>query len=317
MGGLVAIADDPLNVNNGSTGTKTPKRYIPVAQGFFVDASLDPSLAGTATTVQGGTLNFKNSQRAFIRESSGNSIFMKQSAPKKMAVEQIDPRSKIRLSLVSAIGINRQLLVGVDNNTTNEFDIGYDAPMLEIEGDNIYWEFSNSKFVIQGVPDFNDDQIIPIGLTIANEGLTTIKIDALENVSETTEIYLYDNVSGNYHNMKNSGFAIPLAVGEYNNRFSLRFTDKTLGVEDNTINDGILVLYSNNYKVLIIQNKVLDTMVNEVHLFNLLGQDLTKWDVEDRDQTRIQIPIKNLSSGVYIVKLKTSKGDYSKKIIIK
>ncbi|MDI1306433.1 MAG: immunoglobulin domain-containing protein, partial [bacterium] len=317
MGGLVAIADDPLNVNNGSTGTKTPKRYIPVAQGFFVDASLDPSLAGTATTVQGGTLNFKNSQRAFIRESSGNSIFMKQSVPKKMAVEQIDPRSKIRLSLVSAIGINRQLLVGVDSNTTNEFDIGYDAPMLEIEGDNIYWEFSNSKFVIQGVPDFNDDQIIPIGLTIANEGLTTIKIDALENVSETTEIYLYDNVSGNYHDMKNSGFAIPLAVGEYNNRFSLRFTNKTLGVEDNIINDGILVLYSNNYKVLIIQNKVLDTMINEVHLFNLLGQDLTKWDVENRDQTRIQIPIKNLSSGIYIVKLKTSKGDYSKKIIIK
>ncbi|KIA85152.1 PKD-like domain-containing protein [Flavobacterium sp. AED] len=317
MGGLVAIADDPLNVNNGSTGTKTPKRYIPVAQGFFVDASLDPSLAGTATTVQGGTLNFKNSQRAFIRESSGNSIFMKQSVPKKMAVEQIDPRSKIRLSLVSAIGINRQLLVGVDSNTTNEFDIGYDAPMLEIEGDNIYWEFSNSKFVIQGVPDFNDDQIIPIGLTIANEGLTTIKIDALENVPETTEIYLYDNVSGNYHDMKNSGFAIPLAVGEYNNRFSLRFTNKTLGVEDNIINDGILVLYSNNYKVLIIQNKVLDTMINEVHLFNLLGQDLTKWDVENRDQTRIQIPIKNLSSGIYIVKLKTSKGDYSKKIIIK
>ncbi|MFV5684427.1 PKD-like domain-containing protein [Flavobacterium sp. GB2R13] len=317
MGGLVAIADDPLNVNNGSTGTKIPKRYIPVAQGFFVDASLDPSLAGTATTVQGGTLNFKNSQRAFIRESSGNSIFMKQSVPKKMAVEQIDPRSKIRLSLVSALGINRQLLVGVDSNTTNEFDIGYDAPMLEIEGDNIYWEFSNSKFVIQGVPDFNDDQIIPIGLTIANEGLTTIKIDALENVPETTKIYLYDNISGNYHDMKNSGFAIPLAVGEYNNRFSLRFTNKTLGIEDNTINDGILILYSNNYKVLIIQNKVLDTMVKEVHLFNLLGQDLTKWDVENIDQTRIQIPIKNLSSGVYIVKLKTSKGDYNKKIIIK
>ena len=317
MGGLVAIADDPLNVNNGATGTKTPKRYIPVAQGFFVDASLDSSLSGTATTVQGGTLNFKNSQRAFIKESSGNSIFMKQSAPKKAVIEQIDSRPKIRLSFISAIGINRQLLVGVDSNTTNDFDIGYDAPMLEIEGDNIYWEFSNSKFVIQGVPDFNEDQIIPIGLTIANEGLTTIKIDVLENIPQTTEIYLYDTISGSYHNIKNSGFTISLAPGEYSNRFSLRFTNKTLSIQENTINDGIQVLYANNYKVLIVQNKVLDTTVKEVYLFNVLGQYLTKWNVENMEQSKIQIPIKNLSSGVYIVKLKTTKGDYSKKIIIK
>jgi hypothetical protein len=189
--------------------------------------------------------------------------------------------------------------------------------MFDMNDNDMYWQLSDSQFVIQAVPDFNVDQIIPIGLAIANEGEVTIKIDALENIPETTEIYLYDNVSGNYHNMKNSEFAIPLAVGEYNNRFSLRFTDKTLGVEDNTTNDGILVLYSNNSKVLIIQNKVLDTMVKEVHLFNLLGQELVKWDVENRDQTRIQIPIKNVSSGVYIVKLKTSKGNFSKKIIIK
>lgn len=252
-----------------------------------------------------------------MRESSGNSLFMKTSGTAKVKTTETDTRSKIRLGFDSTVGAHRQLLVGADNNTTNQFDIGYDAQMFDMNDNDMYWEFSNSQFVIQGVPDFNEDQIIPIGLTIANEGLTTIKIDALENVPETTEIYLYDNVSGSYHDIKNSGFAIPLAVGEYSNRFSLRFTNKTLGVEDNTFNDGILVLYSNNYKVLIIQNKALDTMVKEVHLFNLLGQDLTKWDIENRDQTRIQIPIKNLSSGVYIVKLKTSKGDYSKKIIIK
>ncbi|MFV5695064.1 PKD-like domain-containing protein [Flavobacterium sp. LB3P122] len=317
MGGLVAIANDPLNINNGSTGVKTPKRYIPVAQGFFVDASLAPSLAGTVATVQGGILNFKNSQRGFIRENSGNSMFMKESLSKKQHVVSNDQRPKIRLSLASSKGINRQLLVGVDSNTTNQFDIGYDAPMLDIEGDNIYWEISNSKFIIQAIPDFNLERIIPIGLTIVNEGIATIKIDAVENIPETTKIYLHDNVSGSYHDIKNSKFTIALAVGEYKNRFSLQFTNKTLAVEENNIDDGIQVLYSNNYKVLIIQNKILDTIIKEVHLFNLLGQHLVKWDVENKDQTRIQIPIKNLSSGVYIVKLTTSKGGYNKKIIIK
>ncbi|MFV5689057.1 PKD-like domain-containing protein [Flavobacterium sp. ZT3R25] len=317
MGGLVAIANDPLNINNGSTGAKTPKRYIPVAQGFFVDASLASSLAGTVATVQGGTLNFKNSQRAFIRESSGNSIFMKESLSKKEQLVSIDQRPKIRLSLASSIGINRQLLVGVDSNTTNQFDIGYDAPMLEIEGDNIYWEFSNSKFIIQAIPDFNDDRIISLGLTIVNEGIAAIKIDALENISETTKIYLYDNVTGIYHDIRNSNFTISLAAGEYRNRFSLQFTNKTLGVDENNLNDGLMILYSTNYKVLIIQNKVLDLTVNDVRLFNLLGQAVANWDVKNENQNRIQISIKNLPSGVYIVKLKTSKGDYSKKIIIK
>ncbi|MBP6181945.1 LamG-like jellyroll fold domain-containing protein, partial [Flavobacterium sp.] len=317
MAAFVAIANDPLTINDNSKGTKKPKQYIPVAQGFFIDAALDSSITGSAATVQGGTINFKNDQRAFVRETSGSSIFMKSKESKKIEINPIDNRPKITLSFISSTGKNRRLLVGIDPNTTNQFDIGYDAPMLETTGDNFYWEFSNGKFVIQGVPNFDEDQIIPIGLTIANEGLITIKIDTLENISGTTKIYLYDDVSGNYYDMKNSAFTISLAIGEYKNRFSLRFTCKPLDVEENTINDGVLVLYSNNYKVLIIQNKVLDMTVKEVHLFNLLGQDLAKWDVENRDQSRIQIPIKNQNSGVYIVKLKTSKENYSKKIIIK
>ncbi|MFV8326133.1 PKD-like domain-containing protein [Flavobacterium sp. ZS1P14] len=316
MGGLKAVADNPLTVNDGSTGSKTPGQYIPVAQAFLVDNALDPTLAGTTATVQGGTLKFKNSQRAFVRETAASSVFMKTAGTKTTTQEKPETRSKIRLGYTPPMGAHRQLLVGVDSHATNEFDIGYEAPMLAMEGDNFYWELSNSKFIIQAIPDFNIDRIIPFGLRIANEGLTTIKIDALENIPETTDIYLYDNATAIYHNIKNTDFKIALAAGEYKTRFSLQFTDRTLGVDENTAN-GILVLYSNNYKVLIIQNKLLDTTVKEVHLFNLSGQDLSKWDVENREQTRIQIPIKNLSSGVYIVMLKTSKGTYSKKIIIR
>jgi hypothetical protein len=316
MGGLEAVADSPLTVHDGSTGSRKPQRYIPVGQGFLVDAALDPTLAGTTATVTGGMLTFKNSQRAFVRETPTSSIFMKTGGTKNTTQEIPDTRSKIRLGFNRPTGARRQLLVGVDANATNQFDIGYDAPMLEMNGDNFYWELSNSKFIIQAIPDFNVDRIIPFGFTIANEGLTTIKIDALENIPETTAVYLYDNLTASYHNITHTDFTIALAVGEYKNRFSLQFTNKTLSIDENGTNDGMLVLYSNNYNVLIIQNKVLDNVVKEVHLFNLLGQELTKWNVEDMEQTRIQLPIKNLPSGVYIVKLKTTKGAYSKKIII-
>ncbi|MDP3679829.1 MAG: LamG-like jellyroll fold domain-containing protein [Flavobacterium sp.] len=321
MGGVAGIADSSLT--GTGAGTKVPERYIPVAQGFFVDAYLDSDLSGTMipTTVDGGNLIFKNSQRVFVKESAGNSLFMKTIGTTKSSAKgsdvETETRSKIRLGFDSSIGAHRQLLLGADNSTTAMFDIGYDAPMFDLSVNDMFWEINNIEYVIQAVADFNENQVIPLGLTVGTEGKIKIKIDALENISGTTQIYIHDNITGIYHDIRTSDFTISLAVGEYRNRFSLRFTNKTLDVDENNLNDGLIVLYSNNYKVLIIQNKALDSTVNEVRLFNILGQAVANWDVKNEIQTRIQIPIKSLSSGVYIVKLKTSKGDYSKKIIIK
>jgi LEA14-like dessication related protein len=60
----------------------------------------------------------------------------------------------------------------------------------------------------------------------------------------------------------------------------------------------------------------MDTTVEKVTLFNVLGQSLSTWKIENQDQQNIQIPIKNIPSGVYIAKVKTATGDFSKKIIL-
>jgi hypothetical protein len=317
IGGVVAKSDDSLTANNGSSGSRKPQRYIPVAQGFFVDAYIDDSVPaiGVQTTVNGGTLIFKNTQRTFMKESAANSVFMKTSGSAK--IKDADMRSKIRLGFDSSVGAHRQLLVGADPNTTNQFDIGYDAPIFDLDGDDMFWEISNSQFVIQGVPNFDESQIIPLGITIENEGLSTIKIDTLENFPNTTRIYLYDDLTSKYHNIRESDFKISLPIGEYSNRFSLRFADKTLKADDFTLAENILIYFTNNTKTLNIKNNFIEGTVNKVFLFNLLGQSITNWDVEDQKQNNIQIPIKNVPSGVYIVKVKTTKGVFSKKIVIR
>lgn len=315
IGGVKAIATSSLTA--GGTGSKIPQRYIPVGQGFFVDAYLDPALSGTTAIVSGGTLNFKNSQRAFMRESTPNSVFLKKRETTKTN-GAIKP--KIRLGFDSPIGAHRQLLVGVDPNTSNNYDLGYDAPMFDTNENDVYWKINESQFVIQGVPDFNTDRTIPLGMVIANEGELSLKIDELENFPSGKAIYLHDAVTGQYHDLKNSTFKTVLAAGNYDNRFSLTFESKTtetlLEVEESNSNDGIIVLFSNNYNMLIIRNNELDSTVNTVSLYNILGQHITNWDVEDKEQTNIQIPIKNMPSGIYIVKVKTSKGESSKKIVI-
>jgi hypothetical protein len=318
IGGLIAIADTPLTANNNAKGTKEPLQYIPVAQGFFVQAFINSALT-TTTNIQQGYLSFKNTQRVFNRESDGNSLFMKAKGSKQVdsRLADVDMRPKIKFNFITAKGINRQLLVGADPNTTNQFDIGYDAPILETKGDSFYWEFSNSKFVIQGVPNFDNDQIIPFGIKVANEGVITLKISLLENIPASTEIYLYDNMTNLYSEIKNNDFQIALGVGEYNKRFSLQFVNKTLSVDTSNLENGILIYYSNTNQTLNIQNNFIDAEVSTVDLYNLTGQKIAHWAIDEVKQNNIIIPITDLSTAGYIVKVKTTKGDLSKKIIIK
>lgn len=319
MGGVNAISNDILINNNGATGTLVPKKYIPVAQGFFVETILDPTLVANnpnlTTVITGGPIVFKNSQRAFKVESPTNSVFMKtqNNYAASTVIGVVDIRPKIKLLFESSNGLHRQLLVGVDENASDLFDLGYDAPIIDVNSDDMYWEFSKNKFVIQAVPDFNTDRVIPFSVKITNPGVNTIKIDTLENISNTTKIYIYDNVKGIYHDIKNGNFTIALPVGVYANRFSLRFEIESLGTDGNMVNP-LIINFTNSNNSLNIRNNDTETIVKKVYLFNLLGQMIANWDVENK--INIQIPLQKISHGTYIVKVKTSNREVSTKIIV-
>ncbi len=133
-GGVPAVATDERINNTGESSedyfgsnAKIPQKYIPVGQGFFVNTVLDPAVSGNIT-VDGGDVVFNNGQRAFARETKADSQFLSQEKPKTKGQEkQTDTRSKIRLVYESPKGFNRQILVTADENTTNDFDLGYDA----------------------------------------------------------------------------------------------------------------------------------------------------------------------------------------------
>lgn len=320
MGGVNAISNDVLINNNGATGTLIPQKYIPVAQGFFVSTTLDPNLVSNnpnlTSAITGGPILFKNSQRAFKVESPINSVFMRAQPDyvSSTVTANVDYRPKIRLVFDAVNGLHRQLLVGVDENASDLFDLGYDAPIIDVNEDDMYWEFSENQFVIQAVPDFNLNRSIPLSVKIANPGMISIKISAIENVPETTAIYIYDATTGIYHNIRNSDFTVQLPVGIYVNRFFLRFaTEEALGTGENAFN-SLTIKFTNNNSCLNIRNTDAKTIVEKVYLFNLLGQMINSWNVENKPN--IQIPIQYISQGVYSVKVKTSKGDFSTKIIV-
>jgi 3-deoxy-D-arabino-heptulosonate 7-phosphate (DAHP) synthase len=179
-----------------------------------------------------------------------------------------------------------------------------------------------NQLVIQGEGFFDASDSYPIGIKTDVEGNISFAIDALENFDPEQAIYIYDNDTESYHNIRNEKFEVMMPAGVNDTRFSLRFINKnnnsknvSLGTTENTIGD-IKISHIQNGNILLINNKLMDTVVEKVTLFNILGQSITTWKIENQEQQNIKIPIKNLSSGIYVAKVKTSNGDISKKIII-
>jgi hypothetical protein len=81
----------------------------------------------------------------------------------------------LKIGFDSTVGAHRQLLLGADSNTTNKFDLGYDA-MFDTNDNDMYWELVTACY--STVQNFNDDQIIPLDLVWLMKGKSIIKIDA-------------------------------------------------------------------------------------------------------------------------------------------
>ncbi len=325
MGGSVAISNDTRINASGQVGTMTPQQYIPVGQGFFVssiaDASLvgDPNDPGITLAVVGGNVQFKNSQRAFIKESVSESLFHKNGSKTKSSAktQNIDTRQKIRLMYDSPEGYHRQLLVGVDSNASNNFDLGYDALLAESNKEDMYWQFNSAKLIIQAVNNFNDDQILPLGIKTNKEGLATIKIDALENIDSNTNIYVHDKELDLYHDLKDGNYEVYLAVGEYSDRFAITFSDpskSSLGTDDFE-NAKLEVYFSNEKESFIVHNPDLK-YIESVSIYNILGQSIYEFNSKSHENY-IEHKTKSITAGVYIVKMKTNDAILSKKILIK
>ncbi|WP_165930077.1 LamG-like jellyroll fold domain-containing protein [Flavobacterium sandaracinum] len=316
-GGLPPVVPDLIS--GVGLSSKIPKQHIPVGQGFFVFGK----------TGGGGTVIFNNGQRAFQRETdaTSNTLFKINAKTKTENAWdtnandpiQQDTLKRIRLGFNSTTNFHRQVLLAfMQEKATSAIDYGYDGYILDNFPSDMYFLNGADQLVIQGEGYFDMESSYPIGVKTDREGSVKFMIDAIENFETNQPIFVYDEETKMYHNIRNGTFEIMLPKGEFHSRFSLRFKDKTLGTNEQIKNEnGLTFLYSQNSNSLVIQNKSLDTTVQEVTLFTILGQAVANWEIENQGQENIQLPVKKMSTGVYIAKLKTSTGVISKKIIIK
>ena len=324
-GAVKAITNDDRVDMSADDGNKLPGQFIPVAQGFMINSA---PVGGM--TFSSGDVHFKNSQRIYKRENNPASIFLKPEVPVKGKTKQPleDNREKIRISFKSPKGYHRQILVGADPGTTNGFDLGYDAPLIENNIEDMYWMVDNTKMVIQGVPNFNEDQVLPLGVKLKDKGELTIKIDTLENIADSKNIYIHDKVLDTIFDLRKSAYVTTAEQGDTNDRFEIVFyrevpaeqppaepappvvdgPPKPVGLEI-TVNHS----YMGNELQLLNPDLI---EISNVIIFDLNGKLLKSYRSIPVEK-EVRLEVENYSSGIYLVKVYTKQHIYHKKIIIK
>lgn len=321
MGSTPAISTDARINATGALGSKLPERYIPVAQGFFVASYDDGTLTGLSQPITGGNIVFNNGQRVFQKETTtgtntGSVYFKSNNKKNVVSNKEEDTRQKIRLMFDSPSGYHRKLLIGVDEHASNDFDLGYDALLNETNSEDMYWSLGDSKLIIQATNNFNDDQIKPLSLKIANEGLAVISIDELENIDSGKNIYLHDIEANIYHDLTTSAYEISLTPGEYNNRFEITFTNEEVTLNTSELEIPELEVYFSNDKGSLIINNPKSIKLKALEMYNVLSQSVFKTTEDSLTENHLEFAVGQIQTGVYIINLDTEYNTVSKKIIV-
>ncbi|WP_163409262.1 T9SS sorting signal type C domain-containing protein [Flavobacterium ajazii] len=280
-----------------SSGNKTvPDGYIAAGQSFFASADL------------AGNVEFDNSMRV----GDNNSTFFK---PAKTSKSTRLEKHRLWLNMINSGGAYKQALIGYIEGATNSFDKSFDG--LSFDG-NSYIDFYSvnaaDNYVIQGrALPFTDTDVVPLGYRSTVAGDFTIAIDHADGNLATQRVYLEDKQTGAINELTAGNYTFNTKAGTFNNRFVLRYTNKTLGTgEFETVEDAISILVQN--KTVTIDSSVEN--IDKVFIYDITGKQLyTKDNVNN-----LQLIMQNLpfAQQVLLVKIFLENGTVTtKKVIFK
>ena len=297
--------------SGGEEGTKLPTRYLPVGQGF------------TTEIVANGSLVFNNGQRVFIKESDADgtsdvgSVFLRTSnVSQDITIIEENSMQKIRLEFNSVDGpdTRRELLLAFSDFTTDEFDYGYEAESLGVSTDDVSLILGDKLMLIQAYGAISEEKVVPLSITASGTHNYEIKITDLVNFDEDQEVYLKDNLTGDVFDLRNDqGYEFSSEMGTFNSRFEIVFeSGEALSAIDQDYQYNLIYFSSDTNKLFV---KDLLTDVKQVLVINMLGQTVREFNHLSAQTLDRGLELKNLTSGAYVVYIKTDSTVKTKKII--
>ena len=282
-------------VSYNGTGSTPPgfNGKIGAGQGFFVTMN-----EATAVTEN---VTFNNSLRS---NTYSNSQFYRNNNDNNTTDTEPEPeRHRIWLSLVDANNNAATTLVGYVNEATNQQDRMFDAEHVAENGMGIYSMIDEKAMIIQGrALPFNQNDTVPIGVTVTNNGIYNIAISTLDGLFEnqSQEIYLEDSEIGIIHDLRAAPYTFTADTGMLQSRFILRYTNDSLGNDNLNANQTFAFITNNTLHIQSKEN------IAEVAIYEVTGK-LVKTYQPNQTVNHIESEF-NFAKGVYLAKIKLESG---------
>jgi hypothetical protein len=247
-----ANSADPLGlVPNGS---------IAVGQGFIVKTG------GTSLTFNNG-----------MRTTNNSSIFLRTSDAE---------RNRIWLNLTSTTGVFCQTLVSYMENATSGIDNMIDGHFINDTETALTSIINNEEFAIQGrrLP-FVATDVVPLGFKCAAAGDYSISIDHMDGLFDITSanIYVKDNLTNTYHDLRVSSYTFAAAAGVFNDRFELRY-ENLLSVDQPVLTNSNILVYRQNQELVVNTGKVL---MSKLQVYDVRGRLLVEKNNINGNEARL------------------------------
>ncbi|MFV5702707.1 GEVED domain-containing protein [Flavobacterium sp. XS2P12] len=247
-----------------SSGGPAPSGFIASGQSFFVKAANGMT--------NGTTLNatFDNTMRVV----SQNSDFFKFVTPKT------EKKHRIWLNLTNNSGAFSQTLVGYLAGATKDLDRSYDGEALGGNKVTFYSIIPQGQLTIQGrgLP-FDENDQVQLGYTATITGDLSIRIDHVDGLFDAHDIYLEDKELGLIHNLKKKPYVFNTKIGDFIDRFILRYTKKNLVIETFNLSTATFHL-SNHVNIIVNQNVTVQSsnqLIKNIVVYDVLGRKIDSY----------------------------------------
>jgi signal peptidase I len=274
------IANHNANIPNGN---------IAAGQAFF------------ATGIANGYAIFNNTMR-LKGDVSGitNSQFFKNRNAEKSAINTVE-KNRIWLDIKNEKGAFKQTLVGYITAATNDYDSFYDG--VSIDGNEFldFYSINQNKYLaIQGraLPFIENDEV-PLGFRTKINGVFTININQADGVLTNQAVFIEDKLTNTIFDLRSGNYMFSTAAGIFNDRFILRYTNKTLETKNLEISENKVLIFNKNKQIKI--NSYAEK-IDTVAVFDLLGKQI----YENNKVNNYELTIENLALSQHMVLIKVT-----------
>ena len=289
------------------------------------DQSANGGVGGYEVKVTGEDFKVAPGQGFFVQaDSDGGNVLISEAEQSHEATDTFakneNTRPEVHLSMTDGSLVSDTKMYYIDGTTT-DFDNGYDGPLFTAADNSfaVYTQLVTGNkgidYDLQSLPSSGyESMIIPVGVNAVSGTEITFSARSI-NIPDGLSVILENRITGTYTELNQEIDTYTVTLNEDNSGIGQFY------IHTNTMSTlstgGFIFENVSMYKTTARNIRItgLPEGKGSLKMYSILGQEVFRTSFEGARVNDIQLP-SSLKSGIFIVKLETETGSFTKKVIL-